>query len=218
MTAPDGFTYAHDADTRTLTLTLPRWQKVNGKETDLVVATSQGAANTYLNTHGGQVKLAFDHLYAQLEVQVVRNAFLQNDYRLTSLKYQDVPAEDGDATCTLRYTVPTASMTTSTTDAWMTIYDGNAEVPPEPNGHTTFKYMVVPFATSSPDGFKIDVTYTSGGVETHAVVNSGLQALEANKRYLLKLTINSGADIVTNPVEVLDWVDREVDEDDKYNW
>lgn len=222
---PGGFTYAHNEDTHTLTFTLPYWQKIDGTETDLIVATSQGAATTYLNTHGGQVDLAFDHLYAQLEVQVVRNNLLENEYYLNSLKYQDVPAEGGNATYTLQYTMPSASMPTSTTDAWMTIYsDGNAKVPPveneedKENEHTTFKYMVVPFTASSAEGFKIDVTYTSGGVQTHAVVNSGLQTLEPNKRYLLQLTINSGADIVTSPVEVLDWVDREVDEDDKYNW
>ena len=77
---------------------------------------------------------------------------------------------------------------------------------------------MLPFTAKSENGFQIAVSYTSGGVTTNVVVNSGFQTLQPNKRYILKLTINSGANIVTSPVQVLDWVEQDTDEEEKYNW
>ena len=225
-TAQSGFTYTHDDDTRTLTIDLPQWQRIDDNEADIVVATSQGAATTYLNTYGGQVALNFDHLYAQLEVQVVRNAFLQNVYTLEALTYSDVPTPiDGTATYTLYYTEGTATLPVTPENTPLAPENNNGKtisaqsvtVENEPHAGTTFKYLVVPFTAQTADGFDITVTYSSGGAQTTATVNSGIQTLEPNKRYLLRLTINSGADI-TPTLEMLDWTDQEVDEDDKYNW
>jgi len=225
-TAQSGFTYTHDDAYRTLTISMPYWQRIDDDETDIVVATSQGAATTYLNTYGGQVALNFDHLYAQLEVQVVRSAFLENEYTLEALTYSDVPTPiDGTATYTLRYTEGTATLPVTTTEEALAPANNNGKtisaqsvtVENEPHAGTTFKYLVVPFTAQTADGFDITVTYSSGGAQTTVTVNSGIQTLEPNKRYLLRLTINSGADI-TPTLEMLDWTDQEVDEDDKYNW
>lgn len=225
-TAQSGFTYTHDDAYRTLTISMPYWQRIDDDETDIVVATSQGAATTYLNTYGGQVALNFDHLYAQLEVQVVRSAFLENEYTLEALTYSDVPTPiDGTATYTLRYTEGTATLPVTPANTPLAPENNNGKtisaqsvtVENEPHDGTTFKYLVVPFTAQTADGFDITVTYSSGGAQTTTTVNSGIQTLEPNKRYLLRLTINSGADI-TPTLEMLDWTDQEVDEDDKHNW
>lgn len=228
-TAQSGCTYTHDDATRTLTIDLPYWQRIDGTEADIVVATSQGAATTYLNTYGGQVALNFDHLYAQLEVQVVRDAILQNEYTLEALTYSDVPTPiDGTATYTLRYTEGTASLSVTPTAEALAPANNNGQTisapgvtigPSDAEQHpaTTFKYLVVPFTAQSADGFDITVTYSSGGAQTTTTVNSGIQTLEPNKRYLLRLTINSGADIKPE-LYIQDWTDQEVDEDDKFNW
>lgn len=199
-------------------MTIPQWQVVDGSETDLIVASSQGAATEYLN-QGGVVNLTFDHLYAQLEVQVLRNAFLVSTYKLTSLHYKYVPS-DANGTYTHDFATPANSAYTTTIlneDAQsVEIMTGDVEVDPTPKSETTFKHMVVPF-TSIDGGFEIVVGYTVEGTAKTATVASGLKTLEAGQRYVLRLNFNSGADIVPS-LTVEDWIPEELDEDDKYNW
>lgn len=203
---------------QTLDFSIPQWQVIDGSETDLLVASSQGAATEYLN-RGGVVNLAFDHIYAQLEVQVLRNAFLIREYKLTSLRYKYVPSKN-NGTYTHDFATPANSAYTTTIlseDAQsVEMMTGDVEVDPTPKAETTFKHLVVPFTTID-GGFKIVIGYTVDGTAKTATVASGLKTLEAGQRYVLRLNFNSGADIIPS-LTVEDWIPEELDEDDKYNW
>ena len=203
---------------QTLDFSIPQWQVINGSETDLLVASSQGAATEYLN-RGGVVNLAFDHIYAQLEVQILRNAFLVREYKLTSLHYKYVPSND-NGTYTHDFATPANSAYTTTIlseDAQsVEMMSREAVIAPTPKAETTFKHLVVPFTTID-GGFKIVIGYTVEGASRTAEVSSGLKTVEAGQRYVLRLNFNSGADIIPS-LTVEKWEPEELDEDDKYNW
>lgn len=222
-TEQNGCSYTHNDDTRTLTITLPQWQLIDGKETDVVVATSQGAATTYLNTYGGQVDLTFNHLYAQLVVRVVRSASFQNTYKLTSLTYQNVPTADGTATYTLDYTTPASSTWSGVESAASKNAYSNAgeEITSNPEATPGAKHLVVPFKGSS--NILVEVGYTANGNSSEGTADTGIKQLEAGKRYVLTLSLGQGAVIepsleIEQWIEVQDGQDIEVDEDDKHNW
>lgn len=202
-----------------LTISAPNWQTIDGTEKDIIVATSQGAATDYLNTHGGTVKLDFTHILAQLEVKIVRNSMLANTYRLTGLNYAQVPVGDGTTAYTLNYTTPESSAMATPTMGSKVVYSGTAvEVKPEANTQTTFTHLLVPFSTQAESELQVEVYYSINYVDaTPIAVNTGLKTLEAGKRYVLTLTFDSGADIKPT-LDVLDWDTQKVDEDDKYNW
>ena len=205
--------------TNSLSIGLPQWQQVDGSETDLIVATSQGAAERYLMA-GGTVNLDFSHVYAQLTVEIVRNAFLRNEYRLRSLAYKDVPAS-GNGSYTLDYTAPANSgvdvaMETDSVVIRPYAVEG-VLVENEVTEATRFKYMVVPFDAQRAEGFRITLRYTNSGTEHYAVVNSGLTALEAGSSYTLRLSFDNGADILPT-VELLEWTTEDTSDDEMFNW
>ena len=207
---------------QTLTFTLPQWKKIDGSETDLIVATSKGAATSYLD-NGGVVDMAFNHVYAQLTVVVLRNAFLVNEYRLKTLAYKDMPANES-TTYTLNYTdgisvMNTKKMVEASDSVMIRLDDGEGALIKEvATDGTLFKYLVVPSSTTQPGGFRITLRYTIGGVGQYAVVSSGISELEAGKSYVLRLSFDSGANIVPK-VTMQEWVDEEIpDDDDMYNW
>jgi hypothetical protein len=201
-----------------LTISAPNWQTIDGTEKDIIVATSQGAATDYLNTHGGTVKLDFTHILAQLEVKIVRNSMLANTYKLTGLSYAQVPVGDGTTAYTLNYTTPENSAMGIAVLGEKDVFNGSEEIYPEAKTETTFKHLIVPFGIQTEKELQVVVEYTVSDVSaTPIAVNTGLKALEAGKRYVLTLTFDSGADIKPS-LDVLDWDTQEVDEDDKYNW
>lgn len=204
---------------RTLTFVVPHWQSIDG--TDIIVATSQGSATEYLNQHAGTVKLDFAHILAQLEVQILRSAFLNNTYKLIGLSYNAVPQENATTTYTLDYTMPANSAMNEVAIAnKVVVYsnDAGVVVTPEVQDVTTFKHLVVPFAATTDGGLQIVVSYTvNDGTQKQSTVKTGVTSLEAGKRYVLKLTFNSGLDI-TPELVITEWEDQEVDEDPKYNW
>lgn len=202
-----------------LTISAPNWQAIDGTEKDIIVATSQGAATDYLNTHNGTVKLDFTHILAQLEVKIVRNSILVNTYKLTGLNYAQVPVGDGTTAYTLNYTTPTSSAMATPTMGSKVVHSGTAVVvDPEAKPQTTFTHLLVPFSTQAESELQVEVSYTVNDVDaTPIAVNTGLKTLEAGKRYVLTLTFDSGARIKPD-LKVLDWDTQEVDEDDKYNW
>ena len=223
-TAQDGCSYTHNDATRTLTITLPQWQLIDGTETDVVVATSQGAATTYLNTYGGQVDLTFNHTYAQLVVRVIRSASFQNTYKLTSLAYRNVPTADGTATYTLDYTTPANSWSNvDPSEEWMNAYNNvdGEEITSNPEATPGAKHLVVPF--TGTNNIEIQVNYTVNGTEQTGTADTGITQLEAGKRYVLTLSLGSGATItpsldIEEWIEVQDEQEIEVEEDDKHNW
>lgn len=202
---------------QTLAFTVPNWQAIDG--TDIIVATSQGPATEYLNQHAGTVKLDFVHLLSQLEVQIVRSAFLTNEYKLTGLSYNAVPADNATTTYTLGYTVPANSAMGAVAKGNKIAYSNatGVVVDPETKDETTFKHLVVPFDATTDGGLQIVVNYTVNSTAKQSTVKTGVAALEAGKRYVLKLTFDSGLDI-TPELEIADWIDEEIDEDPKYNW
>lgn len=202
-----------------LTISAPNWQTIDGTEKDIIVATSQGAATDYLNTHGGTVKLNFTHILAQLEVKIVRNSILVNTYKLTGLNYAQVPVGDGTTAYTLNYTTPTSSAMATPTMGSKVVHSGTAVVvDPEAKPQTTFTHLLVPFSTQAESELQVKVYYSINNVDaTPIAVNTGLKTLEAGKRYVLTLTFDSGARIKPD-LKVLDWDTEVVDEDDKYNW
>ena len=204
---------------QTLGITVPNWQAIDGTETDIIVATSQGEAADYLDLHNGTVKLDFAHILAQLEVQIVCNALLTNEYKLTALTYSTVPTGDGKATYTLDYTTPNNSAMGTVATGDMVVYSNTTGVvvEPEVKNETTFKHLVVPFSPTTEGGLNIVVDYTVNGTPRQATVKAGVVDFEAGNRYVLKLTFNSGAEIIPK-LQILDWEDVDVDEEDKYNW
>lgn len=204
---------------QTLGITVPNWQAIDGTETDIIVAASQGEAADYLDLHNGTVKLDFAHILAQLEVQIVRSATLLNTYTLTGLSYDQVPEGDGKSDYTFNYaTIPSSSVMNSTATGTKTVYSGAVVVDPEAKEGTTFKHLVVPFSTQAEGGMLVAVTYKVGsGDPTTIPVKTNISTLEAGKRYVLTLTFNSGANIIPD-LSVCGWAEEKVEEDDKYNW
>ena len=204
-----------------LTISAPNWQAIDGDETDIVVATSQGAATGYIGMDAGTVKFDFEHILAQLEVQIVRSAFLTNEYTLTGLTYKTVPTDKDNATTTytLDYTMLANSAMAEVVTADKIAYNNGAGVvvDPEVKAETTFKHLVVPFAATTDGGLQIVVNYMVNRTPKQATVKTGVTALEAGKRYVLKLTFDSGLDIIPE-LEIADWEEQKIDEDPKYNW
>ena len=200
----------------------PHWQTIDGNETDIIVATSHDEAENYLELEGGVVDLAFDHILSQLEVQITYSSFITNTYRLHSLAYRNTPSADGVATYKLDYTEPSRSAMGEVEMATSAITIANSDegivIQPEGEEMVSFKHLVVPFQTDKPEGIEIDIDYSVNGKKRNTTVATQLQVLEAGKRYVLRLTFSSnGIDIVPT-IQINEWVDEEMDEDDKYNW
>lgn len=222
---PTNINYAHNANNHTISVTLPHWQTIDGTETDIVVASSNGTATSYLD-NGGDVLLTFDHLYAQFVVRVVRSASLQNTYKLTSIAYSNVPTVDGTATYTLDYTTPTNSKwdgVAISSDEWMNAYSnaGGEEITSNPEATPGVKHLVVPFTRT--DNIEVKVNYTVNGAAQTGTADTGISQLEAGKRYVLTLSLGGGA-IITPTLDIEQWIeiqdekDIEINEDDKHNW
>ena len=215
---------------------IPNWQEINGGETDYIVANHNGKAEGgYITPNGVRaVPLDFKHILCQLEVRVAKNAFLSSEYTLSGISYTNVPLMGGSAnyTCLLPGKDANGGVREEA-EGDMALLDeagisrieqqmaqlSNVTVPSDPdeNKSTTIKHLVVPFNTNTAENIKITLDYKVNGQERDdAVVDTQLKELTENKRYVLTLTFNSGADIKTS-LKILDWEDEEVDED-KYNW
>lgn len=207
---------------------IPNWQAIDADAKDYVVASDFGVAEGgYITPNGVQpVNLGFKHILCQLEVRVLKNPFLMNTYTLSGISYKNVPTV-GDSAI-YHYNAPTGNDETgapmegngnmrvliNTNDA-QSMATPNAEIPgdPEQAAATTIKHLVAPFGAD----FEITLNYSINGAADTVTVDAGLDQLESNNRYVITLTFNSGADISAE-VKVMDWVDKEVETDDKYNW
>ncbi|MBQ7946031.1 MAG: fimbrillin family protein [Bacteroidales bacterium] len=208
---------------------IPNWQAIDADAKDYVVASDFGVAEGgYITPNGAMpVDLGFKHILCQLEVRVLKNPFLMNTYTLSDISYTNVPTV-GDSAI-YHYNAPTGNdeagapmegngnmrVPIITNDA-QSMATPNAEIPGDPAqaDSTTIKHLVTPFDAD----FKITLNYSINGAAADPVtVDAGLDQLESNNRYVITLTFNSGADISAD-VKVMDWVDKEVETDDKYNW
>lgn len=207
---------------------IPNWQAIDADPKDYVVANDFGVAEGgYITPNGVQpVNLGFKHILCQLEVRVLKNPFLMNTYTLSGISYKNVPQVGESAT--YLYSAPTGNneagapmegngnMRVSTIPDSQPMATPNAVIPGDPAlaTATTIKHLVAPFS----EDFKITLNYKiNDGDDTSVTVDAGLDQLESNNRYVITLTFNSGADISAE-VKVMDWVNEEVETDDKYNW
>lgn len=194
---------------------IPCWQTIDGSETDYLVANSNGSANYYLSTDSKSVPLDFKHILCQLEVRVAKNAFLSSDYTLSNISYTNVPKLDEKAVYTFPEDASNGFVISQEAQEMVNLNNVTVPSDPDENTSTTIKHLVVPFNAS--DNVKVTLAYKVNDTpRTPAVVDTNLSTLQAGKRYVLTLIFNSGADIETS-LEILDWVDEDVDED-KYNW
>ena len=208
---------------------IPNWQAIGDEAKDYVVANDFGVAEGgYITPNGVQpVNLGFKHILCQLEVRVLKNPFLMNTYTLSGISYTNVPTVGDSAS--YHYNAPTGNneagapmegngnMRVSTTQQEQSMATPNAEIPGDPAqaAATTIKHLVAPFQNNN---FQITLNYSINGAAASPVtVDAGLDQLESNNRYVITLTFNSGADVSAD-VKVMDWVDEEVETDDKYNW
>jgi len=208
---------------------IPNWQAIDANAKDYVVANDFGVAEgEYITPNGVQpVNLGFKHILCQLEVRVLKNPFLMNTYTLSDISYKNVPEKGSSAT--YLYSAPTGNneagpsmegvgrMDVSTIEQAQSMATPNAVIPGDPAqaAATTIKHLVAPFSNND---FTITLNYSINGAAADPVtVDAGLDQLESNNRYVITLTFNSGADISAD-VKVMDWVDDEVETDDKYNW
>lgn len=225
--SPQGLDVAHQGagqSPHSILIEAPYWQVIDGSEKDIIVATSHDDAENYLELEGGVVDLAFEHILSQLEVKFVRGAFLMNEYRIHAVSYKNVPVTEGSTTYTLNYTTPENSamgaVTMTVGDNTVAIANSESGIVVKPEGDkdpVAFKHLVVPFTTSATGGIGVVVDYSVSGVRREIIVPTQLQTLEAGKRYVLTLLFNSGAEIVPT-IYINEWIDEEIDENDKYNW
>lgn len=213
---------------------IPNWQAIDAEAKDYVVANDFGVAEGKYITpnapNGVQpVNLGFKHILCQLEVRVLKNPFLMNTYTLSGISYTNVPEKEG--TATYLYSAPTRNNEAGdpmegagSMEEDLTIQQApqsmatpnDAVIPGNPAqaAATTIKHLVAPFGAD----FKITLNYKINyGDATSVTVDAGLDQLESNNRYVITLTFNSGADVKA-AVEVMDWVDKDVETDNKYNW
>ena len=211
---------------------IPNWQAIDADAKDYVVANDFGAAEGKYITpnapNGVQpVNLGFKHILCQLEVRVLKNPFLMNTYTLSGISYTNVPEKEG--TASYQYNAPTGNyeagppmegngnmedLTIQQSPQSMATPTAEILGDPAQAAATTIKHLVAPFDAD----FKITLNYSINDVPAEPViVDAGLDQLESNNRYVITLTFNSGADISAD-VKVMDWVDKEVETDDKYNW
>lgn len=202
----------------------PYWQVIDGNEADIIVATSHGEGNNYVELQGGYVDLAFEHILSQLEVQFAHSPFLMNEYRLHSVSYKNVPVASGEATYTLNYTTPQNSamgaVTMTVGDNAVAIANSESGIVVKPEGDkdpVAFKHLVVPFNTGDANGMEVVVDYSVNGAKRTVTVPTKLQVLEAGKRYVLTLLFNSGIEIIPT-IYISEWIVEEIDEEPKYNW
>lgn len=225
-------TYDMDASKMAIN-NIPNWQVIDANAIDYVMANSQGAADgKYITSNGAQpVELNFEHILSQLEVRVAKSPLLVNSYTLNTISYENVPTREGKAS--YNYTIYSPNRPTE--GGWGDIVADIANAPIDmatlsdvtiPSSSdldtekgTTLAHLVAPFHAFNAKGenFKIHLNYkVNGEARPTKEVDTGLNQLEKNKRYVLTLTFNSGADISTT-LKILDWEDEEVEED-KYNW
>ena len=212
---------------------IPNWQAIDTNSKDYVVADDHGKAEGgYITANGVRaVPLNFKHILCQLEVRVAKNAFLTSEYTLSGISYTNVPkigekakytylfAGKDESGAAIEEAVGTMTLGRGdvSSEAQQMAKLDNVIVPSDPDedASTTIKHLVVPFETN--ENIKITLGYKVNGTERpDAVVDTQIDKLVENKRYVLTLTFNSGAE-VTSSLQILDWVDEEIEEP-KYNW
>lgn len=214
---------------------IPYWQSIDDNVVDYVVANDYGQANGhYIDAFGVKsVSLDFEHILSQLEVRVVKNAFLMSNYTLSGVSYTNVPTPEHKAQYDFyspngeNFDETGAPMVNTSTMGNLAISrnpikmaePANAPIGNEATEATSLKHLVVPFSSDGGGNEKLQITLNyaiNGSEQTPKVVETPLQTLEANQRYVLTLSFESGTEVVPT-LTIEPWKNVNVDEP-KYNW
>ncbi len=216
---------------------IPYWQSIDANVVDYVVANDNGQANGhYIDAFGVKpVSLDFEHILSQLEVRVVKNAFLMSNYTLSGVSYTNIPTPGTEDKAHFDFYSPNgenfdetgAPMVNTSTMGNLAFSDTpiqmaapqDAPIGNEATEATSLKHLVVPFSSDRGHNEKLQITLAyaiNGSEQTPKVVETPLQNLEANQRYVLTLSFESGTEIVPS-LKIEPWKNVTVDEP-KYNW
>lgn len=206
---------------------IPQWQKIDGSETDYLVASSKGSAVDYITKKNGTVNLEFNHIYAQLLVCVKKDVMGASTYKITGLRMGEnsgkIPIIQN---CTYQYDANDAANSKVTSERKNGVItflekdnaldDSVATSEPRTMAH----YLVAPFATQNNASLYIDYTVSDGSkTTTHddVIVDIGKIDFKSNNKYTYVLSFESGKPISVKIVEVKDWKSVELT-DEVYNW
>ena len=211
---------------------IPQWQKIDGSETDYLVASSKGSAVDYITNKNGTVNLEFKHIYAQLLVCVAKNTLgaSTNTHTITGLRFGESSSSESEIpiiqNCTYLHDTNNAAnskVTSERTYGVITFLDkdnasDDSVATSEPK--TMAHYLVAPFATENNASLYIDYKISDGSnTTTHddVKVDIGKIDFKSNNKYTYVLRFESGKPISVKIVEVKDWESVEVT-DEVYNW
>ncbi len=176
---------------------IPQWQKIDGSETDYLVASSKGSAVDYITNKNGTVNLEFKHIYAQLLVCVAKNTLgaSTTTHTITGLRFgkssdSEIPniqnctylhdttndAANSKVTSERTYGVITFLEKDDTSD--------DIDAPSEPK--TMAHYLVAPFATENNASLYIDYKISDcRNTTTHDndKVDIGNIVIKSNNKY-----------------------------------
>ena len=209
---------------------IPQWQKIDGSETDYLVASSKGSAVDYITNKNGTVNLEFKHIYAQLLVCVAKNTLgaSTTTHTITGLRFgkssdSEIPNIQN---CTYLHDTNNAAnskVTSERTNGVITFLDkdnASDDIVATSEPQTMAHYLVAPFATENNASLYIDYTISDGSNTTthdNVKVDIGKIDFKSNNKYTYVLRFESGKPISVKIVEVKDWESVEVT-DEVYNW
>ena len=190
---------------------IPQWQEVNSDVKDYLVATSANTAETYISDYGGTVSLAFQHILAQLTVNIAKVSAA--NYIVKGLSFVSVPTGD-DCTCSYDSSNESLSFIGGSTPGNQELVsdDFTVDLSPKKLAH----YLVAPFDLGAE--IQLYLTYSLGSSGPKTVpVPLGITKFESNHSYVFNLRFEAGSNISVSVTEVKNWETIEVT-DDVYNW
>lgn len=193
---------------------IPQWQEVNSDVKDYLVATSANTAETYISAYGGTVSLAFQHILAQLTVNIAKVSSTA-DYKVKGLSFEsEVPT----GVCYCVYDSSNESLDFSgSTDGQQNLLPTDANIEVGTSSTQLAHYLVAPFDLGSTE-LKLSLKYTLGSSGPKTVpVPLGITKFESNHSYVFNLLFEAGSNISVSVTEVKNWETIEVT-DDVYNW
>lgn len=203
---------SYDAASKQLTINgIPQWHEVNSDVKDYLVATSANTAETYISAYGGTVSLAFQHILAQLTVNIAKVSPTAY-YIVKGLSFVSVPT--GTRQCiydSSNESLDFSGSTPGNQELFSGVFD-DVDTSPKTLAH----YLVAPFNLGAET--KLYLTYSLGSSEPKTVpVPLGITKFESNHSYVFNLFFEAGSNISVSVTEVKNWETIEVT-DDVYNW
>ncbi|MBR2017306.1 MAG: fimbrillin family protein [Prevotella sp.] len=206
---------------------IQQWQKIDGNETDYLVASSASSADNYINNNKGTVNLVFKHIYAQLLISVKKDIMGESTttHTVTGLRFgEDSGSEIPDIQpCTYQHDANNAAnskVTSTRTNGKITFLDNGNVVADVTEVRPLAHYLVAPFTTQNSASLYIDYTVSDGSNTTthnNVKVEIGKLDFKSNNKYTYVLRFEAGKPILVSIAEVKEWESEEVT-DEVYNW